>query len=71
MERHSCFIDEETGGETVTNEELLKLDCDVLVPVAIESQITAQNAGELRHGTVTPAVNSGHQNSIHAAHFSR
>ena len=30
--------------DTITNEELLSLDCDILVPAAIENQITADNA---------------------------
>ena len=35
-------------GEPVTNEELLTLPCDILVPAALERQITAVNAGALR-----------------------
>ena len=34
--------------DAVTNEELLELPCDVLVPAAIQNQITARNAGRLR-----------------------
>ena len=36
------------GAEPVTNAELLELPCDVLVPAALERQITAENAGRLR-----------------------
>ncbi len=36
-----------TDGDRVTNEELLELPCDVLVPAAIENQITAENADKL------------------------
>lgn len=36
------------GTEPVTNAELLELPCDVLVPAALERQITAENAGRLR-----------------------
>jgi len=32
----------------VSNEELLLLDCDVLIPAALENQITEQNAGEVK-----------------------
>src|SRR5262245_749322 len=32
------------GGEPVTNAELLELDCDVLIPAAIEGQLTEGNA---------------------------
>ena len=33
---------------TITNKELLELDCDILVPAAIENQITAENAHEIK-----------------------
>jgi glutamate dehydrogenase (NAD(P)+) len=51
------------GGEKITNEELLELDdIDVLIPAALENQITAANADkinaklvlELANGPVTP-----------------
>lgn len=35
-------------GESVTNEELLQLDCTVLVPAALSEQITDANAAKLR-----------------------
>lgn len=35
-------------GDAVTNEELLQLDCTVLVPAALSEQITGRNAGKLR-----------------------
>ena len=52
------------GAQTVTNEELLELDADVLIPAAIENQITQKNAGkinakillELANGPVTPSA---------------
>lgn len=34
-------------GEAVSNAELLELECDVLVPAAVQNQITAENAGRL------------------------
>src|SRR5436309_5878336 len=33
------------GGESITNEELIEIPCDVLVPAALEGQITDENAG--------------------------
>jgi len=35
-------------GETITNDELLQLDCTVLVPAALSEQITERNADRLR-----------------------
>jgi glutamate dehydrogenase (NAD(P)+) len=36
------------GSTAVSNAELLELECDVLVPAAVEGQIRADNAGQLR-----------------------
>jgi glutamate dehydrogenase (NAD(P)+) len=35
-------------GDKISNEELLEFDCDVLVPAALEMQITQANAGRLK-----------------------
>lgn len=45
------------GADAVTNEELLELDCDVLVPAAIEDQITERNAGEIRARIIVEGAN--------------
>ncbi len=50
------------GGKKMTNEELLESDVDILIPAAIENQITGENADkikaklvlELANGPVTP-----------------
>ena len=50
------------GTKTITNEELLELDCDVLVPAALENAITKDNADkvkakiiiEMANGPITP-----------------
>lgn len=42
---------------TITNAELLELDCDVLVPAAIENQITEQNAHLIKATIVVEAAN--------------
>ena len=36
------------GGDAISNADLLELKCDVLVPAALERQITAENAPRLR-----------------------
>ncbi|AZN43714.1 Glu/Leu/Phe/Val family dehydrogenase [Paenibacillus albus] len=42
---------------TISNDELLTLDCDVLVPAAIENQITADNADRIRAKIIVEAAN--------------
>jgi len=37
-----------TLGESITNEELLQLDCTALIPAALSEQITQANASKLR-----------------------
>ncbi len=39
---------ESKAGDFITNEELLALDCTVLVPAALSEQITAKNAARVR-----------------------
>lgn len=43
--------------DTITNEELLEMECDILVPAAIENQITARNAGNIKASIVVEAAN--------------
>lgn len=43
--------------DTITNKELLELDCDVLVPAAIENQITRENAHNIQAKIVVEAAN--------------
>ncbi len=45
------------GGEPITNEELLTLDCTVLVPGALERVITAEIAPKLRCRILAEAAN--------------
>jgi glutamate dehydrogenase (NAD(P)+) len=52
------------GGEAITNEDLILLDCDVLAPCALEQVITADNAANVKakivlegaNGPTTPAA---------------
>jgi glutamate dehydrogenase (NAD(P)+) len=41
----------------ISNEELLELDCDILVPAALENQITARNAGRIQARLIGEAAN--------------
>ncbi|HLS66634.1 MAG TPA: Glu/Leu/Phe/Val dehydrogenase [Pseudogracilibacillus sp.] len=43
--------------ETITNKELLELDCDILVPAAVQNQITAENAANIKADIIVEAAN--------------
>ncbi len=43
--------------ETITNEEILELPCDVLIPAALENQIRADNADRIAARLVAEAAN--------------
>jgi glutamate dehydrogenase (NAD(P)+) len=45
------------GGDPITNEQLLLLPCDLLVPAALERQITAANAGRIQCRILAEAAN--------------
>lgn len=42
---------------TISNQELLELDCDILVPAAVENQITKDNAHNIKAQIVIEAAN--------------
>jgi glutamate dehydrogenase (NAD(P)+) len=45
------------GGEPISNDELLTLDVDVLVPAALENVITSRNAGKIRAKIICEGAN--------------
>jgi glutamate dehydrogenase (NAD(P)+) len=45
------------GAKNITNEELLALDVDILVPAALENQITEKNAGNVKAKLVVEEAN--------------
>ncbi len=46
-----------TDGDMITNDELLELDVDVLVPAALEDQITAENADRIKARLIVEGAN--------------
>ena len=46
--RNHRYLSGYPDAETITNAELLTVDCDVLVPAAMEHVITKRNAGDIR-----------------------
>ncbi|MFC3038950.1 Glu/Leu/Phe/Val dehydrogenase [Virgibacillus xinjiangensis] len=42
---------------TISNQDLLELDCDILVPAAVENQITKENADKIKASIVVEAAN--------------
>src|SRR5204863_196698 len=60
LERHVAENKTVAGfpeAEPITNEELLVLPCDILVPAALERQITERNAGKIQCRILAEAAN--------------
>jgi glutamate dehydrogenase (NAD(P)+) len=56
--KYCCLIPPEAkDGEEITNEELIELDCDILVPAALENQITRKNAPKIRAKIIAEGAN--------------
>jgi glutamate dehydrogenase (NAD(P)+) len=45
------------GGDHISNQDLLELPVDILVPAALEGQITAENAGRIKARYVVEGAN--------------
>ena len=56
-EREAGTIFGYEGGERISNEELLELDCDVLIPAALERQLTVGNAEKVKASVIVEAAN--------------
>jgi len=59
-----CAYAQENGGvrgfpdgDYITNEELITCDCDVLIPAAMEGQLTERNAGHVRAKLIVEGAN--------------
>jgi glutamate dehydrogenase (NAD(P)+) len=55
--RTTRSFEEYPGVEFVSNQELLELECDVLVPAATENQITSQNADRIKCKVLAEGAN--------------
>ena len=55
QEHHS--LDGFRGGDKITNDALLTLDCDVLVPAALEKQLTIANAARVNAKLIVEGAN--------------
>jgi len=55
QEHHS--LDGYRGGERVTNEALLELSCDVLIPAALEKVLTIENASRIQAKLIVEGAN--------------
>jgi glutamate dehydrogenase/leucine dehydrogenase len=45
------------GAKSISNEEVLETDCTILIPAALENQITSKNAGRVKAKIVAEAAN--------------
>jgi glutamate dehydrogenase (NAD(P)+) len=57
MKRQQGLLPEATRGDRITNEELLELPVDILVPAAIEGQLHRGNAARVRARMVVEGAN--------------
>jgi glutamate dehydrogenase (NAD(P)+) len=51
------FLEGFPGADSLTNSELLELDCDVLIPAALQNQITERNAARIRAKLLVEGAN--------------
>jgi glutamate dehydrogenase/leucine dehydrogenase len=45
------------GAKDITNAEVLEVECDILIPAALENQITQRNAGNVKARLIAEAAN--------------
>jgi glutamate dehydrogenase (NAD(P)+) len=45
------------GSEDITNEEILEIECEILIPAALENQITERNAHQIKARLIAEAAN--------------
>jgi glutamate dehydrogenase (NAD(P)+) len=55
--KYKCIVCETKDETEITNQELLELKCDILVPAAIENQITEKNAPRIKARIIAEGAN--------------
>jgi glutamate dehydrogenase (NAD(P)+) len=55
--KYKCFVCESKDETEINNQELLELKCDVLVPAAIQNQITEKNAPRIKAKVLVEGAN--------------
>ena len=55
--RQRRFLSDYKEAEHITNDDLITLDCDVLVPAAMENVITSHNAGAIKARIICEGAN--------------
>jgi glutamate dehydrogenase (NAD(P)+) len=54
---HKGLLKGFAGGEKISNDELLEMDCEVLAPAALEDQITKKNANRIKAKIIAEGAN--------------
>ncbi len=57
LARAGQWVRDFPGGDAVTNAELLELPCEILIPAALEGQLTASNAGAIQARLIVEGAN--------------
>jgi len=55
--KENKFVKNFSEADNITNKELLELKCDVLIPAALENQITEQNADKIKAKIIVEGAN--------------